>query len=268
MTAKWTGDLFNEGLYDIHIHLKHVPLLEAFPEKDMITMRASDVMNDDVLAVCRVETIGELVQILGSCSHHAFPVIHHESKHFVGMIKRSHIHQILFRGKAAGLFQAADGNVQRQAPTLKHEEFMKDFPKYPSLEDIKDRLEEEDMAKRVDFKPFMNRGGYTVPEHAALTRVYQFFRAMGLRHLPVVSHEGDVCGIITRKDLILAHGEVLDDSAMDNPRTQRRRMSFRRNSIVLPPGGLFGNGHDLAEPMRLTIQDGNGNLHNQSVVSG
>jgi len=26
--AKWSGDMFNDGLYDIHIHLKGVPLLE------------------------------------------------------------------------------------------------------------------------------------------------------------------------------------------------------------------------------------------------
>ncbi len=27
MVAKWVGDLFNEGLYDIHIELREIPLL-------------------------------------------------------------------------------------------------------------------------------------------------------------------------------------------------------------------------------------------------
>lgn len=33
--AKWTGDFFNEGIYDIHIHLKGVPLLEWETEVEM-----------------------------------------------------------------------------------------------------------------------------------------------------------------------------------------------------------------------------------------
>ena len=33
--AKWTGDFFNHGIYDIHIHLRGVPLLEWETEVEM-----------------------------------------------------------------------------------------------------------------------------------------------------------------------------------------------------------------------------------------
>merc|ERR1712226_1357198 len=91
---------------------------------------------------------------------------------------------------------------------IPYSEIMKWYPKYPSLEDIHKTLDPEDYEKCIDLGPYMNRGGYTVPEHAALTRIYMLFRTMGLRHLPVVSHNGDVIGTITRKDLIFKHKEI------------------------------------------------------------
>ncbi len=33
--AKWTGDFFNKGIYDIHIQLRGVPLLEWETEIEM-----------------------------------------------------------------------------------------------------------------------------------------------------------------------------------------------------------------------------------------
>lgn len=235
MLSKWTGDVFNHGLYDIHIRLKGIPLLESFAEKEMIIMRAGDVMNKDVLSLLRVETVEHLIRILESCEHHGFPVQHHVTKHFVGTVKRSTLHVLLHRGLKHGVFQPAHRPLSSATPVMPYEELSNVFRKYPSLSEIKEMLSEDAWQMRIDLKPYMNRGGYTVPEHSALTRVYMLFRTMGLRHLPVVSHDGDVCGIITRKDLILAHEDPrqqdLDVSIIDTTPAPRR-MSARRNTLL------------------------------------
>merc|ERR1712038_1829132 len=67
--AKWAGDCFNQGIYDIHIELKHVPLLELKTRTDMILEQASDMMVPQVVCVESVMSIDTLVQLLGSCEH-------------------------------------------------------------------------------------------------------------------------------------------------------------------------------------------------------
>jgi len=244
MASKWTGDFFTHGLYDIHIHLKNVPLLETFPEKDMIVMRAGDVMHTEVLVVERAEFVRDILKMLEGCNHHAFPVIHPTSKRYVGMVKRSTLHEILYYGKDWGVFQHPSNDLLSPAPMIPYDVVIRRYPNTPSLKEIRAVLTPECDMRRVDLGPYTNRGGYTVPVHAALTRVYMLFRTMGLRHLPVISHNGDVCGIITRKDLIFAHVSEMDDhTSIVAPGTQPNEpnyaMRLRRHFLlVAQPGSV------------------------------
>jgi len=43
-----------------------------------------------------------------------------------------------------------------------------------------------------DLKPYMNPCPYTVYPNTPVPQVFNLFRSMGLRHLPVVSHDGQV----------------------------------------------------------------------------
>ena len=51
MVAKWTGDLFNKGIYDVHIGLRGVPLLEWETDVEMDKLRASDIMEPNLTYV-------------------------------------------------------------------------------------------------------------------------------------------------------------------------------------------------------------------------
>lgn len=59
--AKWVGDYFNEGLYDIHIELKHVPLLAWDPPtKAKHFLTADDLMSRQVVCLHRVINVGQV----------------------------------------------------------------------------------------------------------------------------------------------------------------------------------------------------------------
>uniref|UniRef100_A0A8B9K5D8 Chloride channel 6 n=1 Tax=Astyanax mexicanus TaxID=7994 RepID=A0A8B9K5D8_ASTMX len=75
MVAKWTGDFFNKGIYDIHIHLRGVPLLEWETEVEMDKLTASDIMEPNLTYVYPHTRIQSLVSILRTTVYHAFPVV-------------------------------------------------------------------------------------------------------------------------------------------------------------------------------------------------
>ena len=52
------------------------------------------------------------------------------------------------------------------------------------------------------MRPYMNTGPYIVYAFTKLSKVFRLYRAMGLRHLPVVDHNNYVVGMLTRKELM------------------------------------------------------------------
>ncbi|XP_041377283.1 chloride transport protein 6-like [Gigantopelta aegis] len=75
MVAKWAGDVFNEGLYDIHITLKGVPLLEWDVSSEASRLKARDIMDRKLVVVFPKTRVSSLVRILKTTVHNAFPVV-------------------------------------------------------------------------------------------------------------------------------------------------------------------------------------------------
>jgi len=227
MTAKWMGDCFNRGIYDLHIvELKKVPLLEPLPEREMMLKQVSEVMTKDVCTLELLETVEHLVETLGSTNHHAFPVLYPGTNRMAGVLSQSMMRRILELGSVNGAFQDPDHPVMDRRLSSRAS---KKFIPYEDMRETVDYLYQtplevreavkSDLHKKVDLRPYINRNGLTVSKYASLWSCYTLFRQLGLRHLPVVGHEGQICGIITRKDLILVEEEEEDaeeDSAVDD----------------------------------------------------
>jgi hypothetical protein len=81
---------------------------------------------------------------------------------------------------------------------LTHYEFERNYPRYPRLDRIFLTPAEEKMW--VDLSPYAGLP-WAVPTVSPLSRTFQLFRTMGLRHIIVTNAAFCVQGIITRKEL-------------------------------------------------------------------
>ncbi|XP_055022289.1 H(+)/Cl(-) exchange transporter 6 [Boleophthalmus pectinirostris] len=292
MVAKWTGDLFNKGIYDIHIELRGVPLLEWETEVEMDKLTASDIMEPNLTYVYPHTRVQSLVSILRTTVYHAFPVVT-ENRHnqrdfskgnilasnnihfkrssvvprageqrrrcqsmksypsselrnmcdeqnpepepeegedllqqmlqtrhtpypnlypdqspseewtmeerfrpltFHGTILRSQLVSLLLRGACY-----AENQSSASQPRLSYTEMTEEYPRYPDIHDVD--LTQLNPRMIVDVTPYMNPGPYTVSPNCRISQVFNLFRTMGLRHLPVVNAVGEIVGIITRHNL-------------------------------------------------------------------
>ncbi|KNC83041.1 hypothetical protein SARC_04689 [Sphaeroforma arctica JP610] len=237
MMAKWVGDIFNEGLYDIHIELKQIPLLEWEPPKEMMTFYAAQVMTKNPLTIEEVDRVSEIIHVLKTTAHAAYPVvvprIDNEGvvKHkLVGIILRSQL-VVLLKHKAYGkLVGGGVGEGSVDAPIISYETFIADYPRYPKLDQIE--LPIDDGQLFMDLTPYMHPCPYTVLHIAPLPRVFNLFRTMGLRQLPVTDRDNNLLGIVTRKDL--THLEYLHSEGDLETRGKRMGMDQQEGEVGIP----------------------------------
>ncbi|XP_046406212.1 H(+)/Cl(-) exchange transporter 7 [Ischnura elegans] len=201
ISAKWVGDYFNEGVYDIHIQLSGVPILAWQPPPLSSDIRAQDVMSHPVVSFKTVENVGHIVDVLKKTSFNGFPVVEPSNMGdggsvglFKGLIIRSHL-IVLLQNK---IFHEPS-QQQQGHKNVSLKLFRDAYPRYPTIGEV--HVSPLEQTFNIDLRPFMNRSPYSVQHSASLPRIFRLFRALGLRHLVVVNSSNEVIGMVTRKDL-------------------------------------------------------------------
>ncbi|KUF99602.1 hypothetical protein AM588_10009871 [Phytophthora nicotianae] len=246
MAARWVGNSFNEGLYDIHIHLNHLPFLEFDPPYYARFLRAINIMSSPPKCVPHIAKVGEIYDVLKNCNHGGFPVIiprNQDGPISGGKRKSPRFSGIIYRHHLAVLLQRKDFFIEKPEPfvrtpasdttllyndqyALSYRDMEGSYPRYPSINDI--QLDEEERDLWMDLTPYMNPTPHTVQEQTPVPRAFRLFRSLGLRHLIVLNRRNEVRGVITRKDLTPAHLKFCLESLSETEK-QRIQGYFHRD---------------------------------------
>ncbi|KAJ0934802.1 putative CBS domain, chloride channel, voltage gated, chloride channel, core [Helianthus annuus] len=211
LISKAVGDAFNEGLYEEQARLRGIPLLESRPKNLMRKMTAKEACgNQKVSYFTRVVKVADVANILRTNNHNGFPVVDQPRNGetiVIGLILRSHL-LVLLQSKADFQHSPLAVDMRSQSIPIRHNlgDFVKPVTsKGLSINDI--HLSPDDLEMYIDLAPFVNPSPYVVPEDMSLTKVYNLFRQLGLRHIFVVPRASRVIGMITRKDLLFEDNE-------------------------------------------------------------
>ena len=242
MAARLVGNVFTEGLYDIHIKTRHLYYLEEddaiHPTIEIHDLTVCDIMTTAPICLLPVVRVGEVYDMLCQNKHHCFPVLDdNDGNIFCGTIMRKVI-CTLIKHKAFGSAQADPNDVRRISPLVNWGTLECVYPNYPDVEHLK--LLEADRSAWLDLRPYIDNAAYTVNEHASVLRTYRMFRTLGLRHLCVINKHNNVLGIITRADLASIHH---DDKDSHSVRRQKER-DLGLNSSSHSGSGYTGDSRD------------------------
>lgn len=206
ITAKWVGDWFTEGIYDIHIELSKVPFLNWDPTTNSSRIYASEVMNKPVVSLRTTETVQQIITVLVNTTHNGFPVVDNDSSHLSTVRTYGRYRGLILRSQLLVMLKAKIFNEYSLDSPWKNQNLYKlfrdSYPRMPVLDTIMDNLNPQERNYSLDLRPVMNPSAYTVSHASSMNRIFRLFRALGLRHIVVLNDYNEVVGIVTRKDLV------------------------------------------------------------------
>ncbi|XP_076468373.1 H(+)/Cl(-) exchange transporter 4-like isoform X2 [Babylonia areolata] len=200
MTSKWVADaLGREGIYDAHIALNGYPFLDSKEEFTHTTL-AADVMRprrgDPPLSVITQDsmTVEEVEHLLRSTLHNGFPVVVSlESQYLVGFVLRRDLN-------------LAIANAHKTTEGFNSHSILY-FTSHVPVGSPHDPTPLK-LRRILDLAPI------TITDQTPMETVVEMFRKLGLRQT-LVTHNGRLLGIITRKD-VLRHIAELENQDPEN----------------------------------------------------
>ncbi|XP_014509989.1 chloride channel protein CLC-b [Vigna radiata var. radiata] len=214
LIAKTVGDSFNPSIYEIILHLKGLPFMDANPEPWMRNLTVGELVDvkPAVMSFRGVEKVANIVDALRNTTHNGFPVmdcgvvpatgVASEATELHGIILRAHLIQVLKKKWFLKEKRRTEEWEVREKFT-----WVELAEREGNIEDV--AVTKEEMEMFVDLHPLTNTTPFTVLESMSVAKAMVLFRQVGLRHMLVVpkyqaSGVSPVIGILTRQDL-LAH---------------------------------------------------------------
>ena len=78
MSARWTGNIFTEGIYDMAIHSKKLAFLDEDESVSRLVtlhdLTVSDIMTQNPIYMFPVMTVGDVYDLLKKGKHNCYPV--------------------------------------------------------------------------------------------------------------------------------------------------------------------------------------------------
>ena len=192
LIAKTVGDSFNPSIYDIILHLKGLPFLEANPEPWMRNLSVGELgdAKPPVVTLQGVEKVAKIVDVLRNTTHNAFPVLDEAEVppqmglgtgaiELHGLILRAHLVKVLKkRWFLTEKRRTEEWEVREKFPWDELAEREDNF------DDV--AITSSEMQMYVDLHPLTNTTPYTVMENMSVAKALVLFRQVGLRHLLIV----------------------------------------------------------------------------------